>query len=387
MVRGREQSSGRTIHTGWTEAEDSLTAVPAAAAEAVPGPRPGSVPAHRRGPGRLVAMLTALALLAVAMPWLLLRGQEPEDVARAYLDALIAGDLGVVRAHLVPVAGATDAAVNEPLREATPGAITGYTVDEVEVRGVMATVRVTLRNPRESHPAVLSLTAVPDGPLRALRWEMEPVPLPLLALGPRASTDVVLLNGRPVEIPAVRWTGRRTDRPSVTLHVLPGRYMVELPPTAAPLVPRPTEVYVPPVLGHWQTGLLSVDYRPSRDGVDSARSVILEELAECLRSGVARPPGCPFGVDLPAGTPGLWLLLEPAEITFGAMVGETFDYRGEGLTAAFIAVEDRTAGGDLPAPRPRVHRMSVDFGVTLRQDGADLEVQHWAYTTLRPWPR
>lgn len=144
---------------------------------------------------------------------------------------------------------------------------------------------------------------------------------------------------------------------------------------------------MPPVLGHWQTGLLSVDYRPSRDGVDSARSVILEELAECLRSGVARPPGCPFGVDLPAGTPGRWLLLEPAEITFGAMVGETFDYRGEGLTAAFIAVEDRTAGGDLPAPRPRVHRMSVDFGVTLSQDGADLEVQHWAYTTLRPWPR
>ncbi|WP_394216095.1 hypothetical protein [Brachybacterium vulturis] len=332
-------------------------------------------------------MLAALALLAIAMPWLLLRGQEPEEVARAYLDALIAGDLGLVRDNHVPVHGATDVALNAPLREATPGSITGYTVDEVEVRGVIATVRVTLRNPREEHTAVLSLIAVPDGPLRALRWELEPVPLPLLTLGPRASTDVVLLNGRPVEIPMVRWAGRRTDRPSVALHVLPGRYTVELPPAAAPLVPRTTEVYVPPVLGHWQTGLITVDYRPSRYGEDSAQSVILGELAQCLRSGVARPPGCPFGADLPADTPGSWRLLELPEITFGAMVGETFDYRGEGLAAEFIAAEGRAGGGDLPAPRPRVHRMSVDFGVTLRRDGADLEVQHWAFTTLRPWPR
>ena len=383
MVRGREQSTGRTIHTGWADAVDPLMAVPAPAVEPAPAP----VAPCRRGPRRLVAMLTALALLAVALPWLLLRGQEPEEVARAYLDALIAGDLGVVRDYLVPVEGVTDVAVNEPLREATPGAITGYTVEDVTVRGIVATVRVTLRNPREAHTTELSLTAVPDGPLRGLHWELEPVPLPLLALGPRASTDAVLLNGRPVQIPAVHWAGRRTDRPSVTLHVLPGRYTVELPPTTAPLVPRPTEVYVPPVLGHWQTGLITVDYRPSMHGADSARSVILDELTRCLHSGLARPPGCPFGADLPADTPGRWLLLDLPEVTYDAMVGETFDYRGEGLDAAFIAVGDRARSSDLTAPGPRVHRMRVDFGVTLRQDGADLEVQHWTYSTLSPWPR
>ncbi|MDN5822055.1 MAG: hypothetical protein L0H39_11260, partial [Brachybacterium sp.] len=341
---------------------------------------------------RVAAVLTVLALIAVALPWLLLRGQDPEEVARAYLDALIAGDLSTVREHLVPVESAVDEALTEPLRDATPGGITGYTVDEVVVRGVIATVRVTLRNAREEHAAVLSLSAVPDGPLRALRWELEPVPLPLLTLGPRASTGVVLLNGQRIEIPAVRWTGRRTNRPSVALHVLPGLYTVELPPAALPLVPRTTEVYVPPVLGHWQTGLISVGYHPSPYGESRARSVILGALAQCLRSGVARPPGCPLGVDLPADTPGSWLLLEPPEITYSEMVGDSFDYRGEGLVAEFITVQDGdTEGGeqsgDLPAPGPRVHRMSVDFGVTLRQAGTGLEVQHWAYTTLRPWSR
>ncbi|ASK66001.1 hypothetical protein CFK39_09420 [Brachybacterium avium] len=383
MVRGQEQSTGRTIRTGWTETDDPRTALTTPDA-----------PARHRGPGarRIAGALTVLALVAVAMPWLLLRGQDPEEVARAYLDALIAGDLSTVREHLVPIESAVDEALTEPLREATPGRIAGYTIEEVVVRGVVATVRVTLRNAREEHAAVLTLSAVPDGPLRALRWELEPVPLPLLTLGPRASTGVVLLNGQRIEIPAVHWTGRRTDRPSVALHVLPGRYTVELPATGPHLVPRTAEVYVPPVLGHWQTGLITVDYRPSRDGLSRARTVILEELAQCLLSGVARPPGCPLGADLPADTPGSWLLLELPEISYGEMVGDSFDYRGEGLVAEFITAQGGDAhggaqSGELPAPGPRVHRMSVDFGVTLRQDGTGLEVQHWAFTTLRPWPR
>lgn len=380
MVRAQEQSTGRTIRTGWEEAEDSLTAVPA---PAPPGLRHDEHrPPHRSR--RLAAVLTALALLAVVTPWVLLRGEEPADVARTYLDALVAGDLQVVRDHLAPLEGADSAALTASVRAATPGRITGYTVDEVVVRGVVATVRATLRTPSEEHSCELTLTAVPDGPLHALRWQLQPVPLPVLTLEPRASTGEVLLNGEPVAIPPVRWSGRRTDRPSVTLHVLPGRYTVQLPPTEASLEPRIVEFSVPPVLEHWHTGVLSVDYRPDRSGRLTAQAVILTALFRCLRTGLARPPGCPIGVRLPADTPGRWQLLELPEISFASMAGETFDYRGQGLSARFIPAASRSGEAELPGPGQRPHRMRIDFGVTLRQEGPDLEVQHWIYATSRP---
>lgn len=378
MVRGQEQSTGRIIPSGWSEADG----FPAARTRGEDGPT-----IHSPGLLRMAAVLTALSLLAVAMPWLLLRADGPEEVVRSYLDALIVGDLETVREHLEPAESAVGAVLSESLRAATPDRIIGFTVEEVTVRGTVATVRVRLRNAVEERLSEFSLTAVSQGALRAPRWELEPIPLPRLDLGPRTSTEIVLLNGRRIEIPEVHWTGRRTDRPRVVVHVLPGTYTVELPPTTAPLVPRSTEVYVPPVLAYWQTGLITVDYRPSGHGLDAARSVILGALRQCLHSGVARPPGCPFGADLPADTRGTWRMLGLPEITFTAMMGETFDYRGQELLVEFIEATHPDLRGELAAAGPRLHRMNVDFGVTLRQDGPRLEVQHWAYTTRRPWPQ
>lgn len=407
MVPERRRLPGRVLRTGWTEADGPL-GVPAGPGHEAPGQAgPGAPRPRRQGPRRLAAVLVVLTLLAVALPWVLLRGQDPEAVARDYLEALVTGDLEIVRDHLSPVEGALEVALSDPVRTATPGGITGYTIDGSVQRGGTATVRATLHNVREAHPVVLSLTAVPEGPLRTLRWELEPVVLPIMVVGPRVSTGELLLNGQRLEIPEVHWTGRRTDRAGVVLHVLPGRYTVELPPARTPLVPRLADVYVPPVLGQWQTGMITVDYGLTHPGEARARSVILGALARCLHSTVARPPDCPVGADLPPGTRGSWRLVELPEISYAEMMGDTLDFRGRGLVAEFTELPGPAASG-MPGPVPtarettapgstapeaasglaqvpRVHRVTVDFGATLRHGRTGFTVESWGYTTLRPW--
>lgn len=402
MVRGRRQSTGRAIPTGWAEPggdptgradpqHPPMSPAPAApggaaladtATRARPAPPKTRLLPPRAGPERsqlhrAAGVLTTLALLALALPWLLLQNPAPEDAARDYLDALISGDLAPVLDHLDAEDGALTSALTATLRDATPARITDYTIHDVAVRGASARVRVTLRTAEESHVQLLHLHATAQGPLSGLRWDLAPLTLPLLTLGPRASTDAVVLNGQRIEIPPVEWIGRRATLESVALHVLPGRYAVELPAEAGPLLPRVIEVHVPPVLGQWQAALIAVDYQLHPDHEDRARATILDALSACLDTGLARPEGCPMGVALPAETPGRWDLVQQPEITYSTMLGSSFDFRGRGLVAEFLP-ED---------PQLEREQVTVDFGVTLHRTGEEFTVGSWGYTTMRPVPR
>ncbi|MGO3209387.1 MAG: hypothetical protein ACTIJK_06300, partial [Brachybacterium sp.] len=107
MIPERKQTPGRIIRTGWPVAGS----IDAAASQTTP-PRPGSaderlgaeislrhqgsVPRRRRIRTRsrlrtTIATITVIGLLPIALPWLLLRLEGPDDVTREYLDAVISG--------------------------------------------------------------------------------------------------------------------------------------------------------------------------------------------------------------------------------------------------------------------------------------------------------
>jgi hypothetical protein len=339
-------------------------------------PAPG--PARPTRPHPLLVALLAVLLLAVALPWLALRRQDPEEVVGELLDALVAGDVEQVRAHLAPAPGSLDGALTAALHAVTADGVTGYTIEQVEVRGTSATVTAILHSPLEQQRTVLALTARTSGPFTPVTWQLVPFDLPLLTLGPLTGADAVLLNGQRLEIPEVRWNERGVNLAQVGVRVLPGRYEIALPPAPGPLLPRVREVYVPPVLGRWQTGLMTVDYSLAPQAELEARAEIRGALADCLASRTARPVGCPFGADLPEGTVGTWTLLRGPSIAYAQMTGDTFEFHGEGMLADFTVAQ-----GEGPAAGT-VHRVRAVFGATVVRGVDGCELVAWSFTSLRP---
>ncbi|MGO3209388.1 MAG: hypothetical protein ACTIJK_06305, partial [Brachybacterium sp.] len=164
------------------------------------------------------------------------------------------------RRHVRPVEGTLDIAISAAVHRATAGGIAGYVIDRVDLHGTSAEVTATLRNRREEHRTVLALHATSAGPFSPVTWELEPIHLPILTVSPLTGTDSLLLNGQQFEIPEVLFSERGANRIGVVLHVLPGSYAIELPPPQPPLTSRPRVIYVPPVLGQWQTGMIDIDY-------------------------------------------------------------------------------------------------------------------------------
>lgn len=395
MHAGREQGPGQVLRTGGCDAGGS------------PAARP------RAGPRRVLVAALVLAMLAVALPGLLLREPDPAGVAREYLDALVDGDLATVRGHLDPVTGALDIALTPEIRAATDDGLTGYTIDEVTVQGSRAEVLASLHSPGARHTARLTLSAHPEGLLRTPRWELDPVTLPVLQINPLSSTHVLLLNGQALQVPPLRRTGEDADHRELLLHVLPGRYTIALPPATGPFVPRTGEVLVPPVVGPWRTGTLVLDYSLTRFSDSQARGAILGALADCARSTSPQPADCPFGLDLPTGTTGTWRLVTSPEISYVTLRGNDVEYRGTGLVAEFTEAGPDQAmspadgreparsgttgvlegtraslgdGGQGTSDAPRVHRATIDFAVSLRRVPTGFRIEDWGYTSQRIWP-
>ena len=358
MIPERKQTPGRIIRMGWTVAGS----IDAAASETPPPHLPGAeaqlgdaIPPHRRRKrigSRLrtaIAVLTVVGLLGIALPWLLLRHDGPEEVAREYLDAVISGDMETVRRHVSPVGGTLDTAINAAVHQATTEGIADYEIGRVDLHGTSAEVTATLRNRREQHRTVLHLHATPAGPFSPVTWELSPGQLPILTISPLTGTDSILLNGQLLEIPEVLFSERGANRMGVVLHVLPGSYAIELPPAQPPLTSRTRVIYVPPVLGQWQTGMIDIDYRLSPPAEARARSVIRAEIAQCAESTSPQPAGCPFAVDLQAGTVGSWTVTQQPEIEYMNMLGDSFEFRGEHLVAEFTVA---ARADQWPSPPP-----------------------------------
>lgn len=422
-----KQTPGRLIRTGWPVAGG----IDAATSEETQGHPPraearlghGDLRRHRgerswRGLRTAIAVLTVIGLLGIGLPWLLLRYDSPEEVAREYLDAVISGDMDTVRRHVSPVGGTLDTAITAAVHEATAGGIADYVIERVDLRGTSAEVTVTLRNRREEHGAVLRLHAVTAGPFSPVTWELEPILLPILSISPLTGTDAILLNGQLLEIPEVLFSERGANRIGVVLHVLPGRYAIELPPAQPPLTSRTRVIYVPPVLGQWQTGMIDIDYRLSLPAEARVRSVIRHEITQCAESTSPQPVGCPFMVDLPERTVGTWTVAQQPEIEYVSMLGDSFQFRGEQLIAEFTvsAPADHSAqppetqvmqfpppslaslapqvvlpvAGAASAQDPipgSVHVTSAFFGASIHRVDDGYALAAWSYAGTRPLPQ
>lgn len=366
-------------------------------------------------------MLTVLGLLGIALPWLLLRHDGPDDVAREYLDAVISGDMETVRRHVSPVGGTLDTAINTAVHRATAGGIAEYVIDRVTLHGTSAEVTATLRNRREEHRTVLRLHATTAGPFSPVVWELEPIQLPILSISPLTGTDSILLNGQPLDIPEVQFSERGANRMGVVLHVLPGSYAIELPAAQPPLTSRIRVIYVPPVLGQWQTGMIDIDYGLTLPAEARVRSLLRREIAQCAESTSPHPLGCPFAVDLPEGTVGSWTVTQQPEIEYMNMLGDSFQFRGENLVAEFT-VSGRAGQVPLPSSSPSspepasfaespdslappalvpvgtaasqrepipgsVHVTSALFGASIHRSEGGYELAAWSYAGNRPLPQ
>lgn len=425
MIPERKQMPGRIIRTGWTVA-GSIDAAPSEAspphrhsaeAQLDAGSQPrcqgrcaGPRTRTRTRPWpRLrtaIALLAVIGLLGIALPWLLLRHDGPEEAAREYLDAVISGGMETVRRHMSPVEGTLDTAINAAVHQATAGGIAGYVIDRVDLHGASAEVTATLRNGREEHRTVLRLHATTAGPFSPVIWELEPIQLPILTISPLTRTDSIVLNGQRLEIPEVRFSERGANRIGVVLHVLPGSYEIELPAAPPPLTARPRVIYVPPVLGQWQTGMIDIDYGLTLPAQARVRSLLRAEIAQCAESTSPQPAGCPFAVDLPEGTVGSWTVTQQPEIEYRNMLGDSFQFRGENLVAEFTvaaqagrsaqtaeplapsAVVTVGAAASQRVPMPgSVHVISALFGASIHRVEGGYELAAWSYAGSRPLPQ
>lgn len=363
MVPVRKQTAGRIIRTGWSDAGGSLTA--SVRADVAAGP---AFSARTR---TILGVLLLLAALSVLLPGAIWRSSVPEEVAEEYLDALVSGDLEALRPHLAPGDGALDVALAPPVLAATSGRAEAYTIDEVEISGSNALVTATLDNGSTTARTTLALHARVEGAFAPVRWDMVPVQLPLLDLAPLTGTTELLLNGQAVDIPVSRLREGLLLPEAITLRVLPGTYVISLPPMHAPLVPRARTVTVPPRLGAWRSGLVDVGYDLAAVGEHAATQTIQDTLAHCARETSPRPVGCPFRADLPAGALESWRILTPPVVQYLGMVAGPLTFSGRGLVAEFT---EAPAEAGAPAVS---HRVTVDFGAFVGYRDGGYEVDRW----------
>src|SRR5699024_8260349 len=138
-----------------------------------PPQRPGGTPVNPAPePGRsrsrprleLLGALAVLLALVLLLPRLLVGGAGPEQIVRAHLDALVAGDVTTVREHLDTSQEASDAALTPAVLHAAEQRVTGYTIDDVQQSGRRATVTATLHLGSTSQQATYTVSADPAGP-------------------------------------------------------------------------------------------------------------------------------------------------------------------------------------------------------------------------------
>lgn len=363
MVPVRKQTAGRIIRTGWSDAGGSLTASVRADVAAS-----SALSARTR---TLLGILLLLAALSVLLPGAIWRSSDPEEAAREYLDALVSGDLEALRPHLAPGDGALDVALAPEVLAATSGRVEAYTIDAVAISGSNALVTVTLDSGSTTARTTLALRARVEGAFVAVRWELVPVELPVLDLAPFTGTTELLLNGQAVNIPVSGLREGLLLPEAITLRVLPGTYVISLPPMHAPLVPRARTVAVPPRLGAWRSGLVDVGYDLAAVGEHAATQTIQDTLAYCSRETSPHPLGCPFSVDLPAGAHGSWRILNPPVVQYLGMVTGPLTFSGRGLVAEFTE-----APAEVGAPAVS-HRVTVDFGAFVAYREGGYEVDRW----------
>lgn len=399
----RSRSLARSIPLGWAD-ENAVRS---------PGPQPGQATPNLPGspsagihlPGadvgpeptgsaRLtgfrplrIAEALGLVLAVVVSMVLLLDSPGPEDVARDYLEAIVTGDAATVRAHLAPSSTASDIALTDEVLQQAEDRIRSYSIDSVQIRQGQADLEVTLRGGVGIASISLTLHSSTAGPFSPVSWHLAPVRLPELDLVIPAGATEILLNGVRIDLSEMPATPRGAGNPrNLALSMLPGTYRIELPDRGELLETADMSRSVPVRFGQWRSAFTIVMYELTEAGQQAARQAIRTELAACADSDSARPPGCPFGVDLEvtadgAGVAGAetrepvrgrWAITRMPELVHEHTLTPGWIFVGsEGQAQFTTTVTDPATGEDTE----EVHVVALDlFAVVHTPGGEDIEV-------------
>lgn len=380
----REPPTGRTIAVGWpagTPARPAGRGREAAPSAARTAPTVAD-PASRR-PRRIVGLVALLLVLVIGLPAVLLGGESAEDAAAEFLDAVVAGDSAIIRAHAAPTGNSLEIALTDAVLTRAEGRVQDYSIDAVTTRGGAAVVVATFRSPRTSGRVVLRLDRQLRGPLQRPDWVLRPVSLPVLLLEMPVTGRALVVNGHELRIPAAQRPGQAYGVSNVRLRVLPGTYRVSTQAVGERLDPRPAQVAVPPVLGHWVSAPVPLELELTDVGQRQLLDRARDSLEACLASSSPRPDRCPFAAPDTVTATGSWDLLGTPELATGGHDGGFYEV-GASFRAAFTV---EAAGGD-PASRPeeRVHPVAVEARAVAVLGRHGQLTPHWVVPPRGPRP-
>lgn len=380
MTPAKPTPTGRTLHLGWSGAEESSAEHPGGAPT---GPAPEQGRARSRTRLALAGALVAILALVLILPRLLVGGPGPEELVRGHLEALVAADVATVRKHLDTGQDASDAALTTPILEAAEDRVTGFTIDAVEQSGRQAAVTATLRTGATSQQATFTARAESTGPFTRTGWVLDPVPSAVFTVTVPEQAQQLLVNG--VELPLSALPTRETSAGQrvLLLRLLPGTHTLQLPAGDALLEPAAETLEVPvPGRAPPHAGAV-VGYDLSEEGRSRAISQIDQELEACAGSTLASPEHCPFtaahgmadGTSATIGDEdaGTWEVRPPAGYRIDHHAGMTWTLVSEPAQSVFTPAPGSDGG---TAPREIsfiVHATVVidasgELSVTMRQN-------------------
>lgn len=376
--RRRDRTQGQRLTLGWGEDADPAAAPSPPSPVAAPGevPRAGSseTPSSRRSPRlrRALAIGSALLLmvaLTVGLPRLLAATTGPERAAAEFLQAVVDGDLELVREHVEDAPDASPAALTEEIVGAATGRLESFEIEEVAVEGGSARVTAILHGGGATQDVTLALRSVSRSSFAAVSWQLEPVKLPEFLLEVPFGVDEVEINGVAIPVEDLGLSGE-PYAPQIALQLLPGSYEVALA-SSGPWQSAPrASLDAPLVFGNWRKPVHGLQFDLSEEGRAEAQRQVGASLEECLSSTSSAPKGCPFAATEASGggaESGTWALTDAPDL--GYYPEESLRWFAVGAGTAEFTPEGSDAGTAQEIP------FEVSGNVYIDPRG---ELQYWA---------
>ena len=321
------------------------------------------VGSHRK-PVVLVVVLVVVAVVGTVVAVSLTR-ERPQDVVRAYLDALRSGDTQAA----LEIAGEPED--NRRVRFLSADALADdWAVDAIaerHVRDTEADVDVTISAGGTSKQGRFHMVKDDDG------WKME---------SPFVKVDLAVPGLDVVELGGVRQPAERDQATQlVPLLLFPGVY--ELYPSLGDrLTFDPALFIAAPREADESVIRLAPAYSLTEAGATAAQKAVNTAIDECATQAVRNPPGCPFDITEASA---LWVYDDVTDVGWTVVTHPEahFATRNDGGIALVVRKPGtvRVTGtgipGDGAAPAP--FALTCEFGLdnlTVAVQGDDIVIEH-----------